>query len=224
MAIDRLTLMFTGELAQVSPSPILGLNRAVAVAFSDGPQARPDPARPPGPANERARTHALNPAERAFPAAKPVGAPLSTLQPVLDDKEFDRWRESAADALAAARDTAERGWHNWACMMAEQSAQLAVKAALHGVGRGDRARGHDLVQLLDAAADLAGLTVTDELRESAARLGRHYQPTRYPDALPGGTPRGRYTRADAEEALADAEAVARSVDAAAAAVREATER
>lgn len=50
---------------------------------------------------------------------------------MLDEDEFDRWRAAAGETLAATRDNAERGWHNWACVMAEQAAQLAVKGLLH---------------------------------------------------------------------------------------------
>ncbi|MGH8909010.1 MAG: HEPN domain-containing protein [Egibacteraceae bacterium] len=106
-------------------------------------------------------------------------------------------------------------------MIAEQAAQLAVKGLLHGVGRGDRARGHDLVRLLDAAADTAGLAVSDEVREAAVRLSRHYQPTRYPDALPGGTPHSRYQAEDATVARIDADRLVDAVDEARAALREA---
>lgn len=140
---------------------------------------------------------------------------------MFDDTEFDRWREATADALQAARDNADAGWHNWACMISEQAAQLVVKALLHGVGRGDRARGHDLVRLLEATADAAGLTVTEQLRGAAMRLTRHYQPSRYPDALPGGTPHSRYQASDAEGALADAGLIVSAVDMAKAALLDA---
>lgn len=131
---------------------------------------------------------------------------------MLDEAEFARWRESADDALQASRDNAGMGWHNWSCMIAEQAAQLGVKALLHGAGRGDRARGHDLVRLLETAAHVAGLALDDELSAAATRLSRHYQPSRYPDALPGGTPRSRYVAGDAESAIADAAIVLRAMD------------
>ncbi|MGH9228819.1 MAG: HEPN domain-containing protein [Acidimicrobiales bacterium] len=35
--------------------------------------------------------------------------------------------------------------HNWRCFLAEQAAQMAMKALLHGLGRGPW--GHDLVDL-----------------------------------------------------------------------------
>lgn len=131
---------------------------------------------------------------------------------MLDEAEFERWRQAAADALEAAGDNAGAGWHNWACMIAEQAAQLAAKALLHGVGRGDRARGHDLVRLLETASTEAGLALSEKVHGAALRLVRHYQPTRYPDALPGGTPRSRYRREDAEEALADARVIVAAVN------------
>jgi HEPN domain-containing protein len=138
---------------------------------------------------------------------------------MLDKPELARWREAAEDALQASRDNAKSGWHNWSCMIAEQAVQLGVKAVLHGAGRGDRARGHDLVQLLDTAVAVAGLSLSEPVRDAAVRLSRHYHPTRYPDALPGGTPRGRYTPTDAQEAIADAATVLRAVDESIAALR-----
>lgn len=138
---------------------------------------------------------------------------------MLDDPEFTRWRESADDALQASRDNAQTGWHNWACLIAEQSAQLAVKGVLHAAGRGGRARGHDLVRLVETAAQDAALPLSEDVRRASIRLARHYLPSRYPDALPGGTPRRRYTPSDAKEAIADAETVLQAVDDAIGALR-----
>jgi HEPN domain-containing protein len=67
--------------------------------------------------------------------------------------------------------------------------------------------------LLQSAADVGALPLDEDLRASAIRLSRHYQPTRYPDALPGGTPRDRYGADDASIAIADAEAIVAAVDA-----------
>lgn len=138
---------------------------------------------------------------------------------MLDESEFARWRESADDALQASRGNAGLGWHNWACMIAEQAAQLGVKALLHGVGRGDRARGHDLVGLLESAVEVAGLSLSEDLRAAGVRLSRHYQPSRCPDALPGGTPREHYTADDARAGVDDAATVLGAVDETIAALR-----
>ncbi len=51
---------------------------------------------------------------------------------MLDEPEFRRWSDAGADALAAARVQADAGFHHWSCFLAEQSAQLTVKACSTG--------------------------------------------------------------------------------------------
>ena len=127
----------------------------------------------------------------------------------LDEEEFGRWRSEADRALQSARLQADAGLYNWACFAAEQGAQLAMKALLHGLGRGPW--GHDLVQLGEAAGE-AGLDIPPEAGDAFRRLGRHYIPARYPDAHPSGPAGSHYGEADAKEALRDAEAILRFVD------------
>jgi HEPN domain-containing protein len=127
----------------------------------------------------------------------------------LDRDEFARWREEADRALRHARLAADDGLHNWACFSAEQAAQLAVKALLHGIGRGPW--GHDLVSLGDELAG-AGLAVPDGIRDALRRLGRHYMPARYPDAHPAGSPASHYGTADWVQACDDARAIFDLVD------------
>jgi HEPN domain-containing protein len=128
----------------------------------------------------------------------------------LDEAEYRRWREDAERTLASARHQLEGGYFNWACFTAEQAAQQAVKALLHGMGRAPW--GHDLLALLDSVAT-AGLTVPAEAREGALRLARHYIPARYPDAHAAGPAAARYGAADAKEGIADAATVLAFVDA-----------
>jgi HEPN domain-containing protein len=127
----------------------------------------------------------------------------------VDGEEYGRWREEAARALEAARVQAEAGLHNWSCFAAEQSAQLAVKALLHGLGRGPW--GHDLIRLIEGVGE-TGIGVPDDVEDAARRLSRHYIPARYPDAHAGGSPGSRYSRSDADEAGRDAAAVIAFVD------------
>jgi len=128
-----------------------------------------------------------------------------------DEAEFARWRAEADRALDAARVQAGAGLHNWSCFAAEQSAQLATKALLHGLGRGPW--GHDLVRLGDLAAD-AGVELRPEVLDAMRRLGRHYIPARYPDAHPSGPAAAHYAESDSADAIADAEAVLTAIDAA----------
>lgn len=119
----------------------------------------------------------------------------------LDEEEFRRWRDEADRALEAARVQAGAELHNWACFAAEQGAQLALKALLHGLGRGPW--GHDLVRLGELAAE-AGVDVPADVAAALRRLSRHYIPARYPDAHPSGPPSAHYGASDADEAVADA--------------------
>ena len=127
----------------------------------------------------------------------------------MDGPEFRRWREEADRAREGARVQAGASLHNWACFAAEQAAQLAVKALLHGLGRGPW--GHDLVRLVELAIE-AGIEVPSDVQEAARRLSRHYIPARYPDAHPSGSPGAHYGSSDADEALEDADRVIRFVD------------
>jgi len=129
---------------------------------------------------------------------------------VLDAPEFRRWRDAGTDALAAARVQADAGFHQWSCFLAEQSAQLSVKALLHGIGVG--AWGHDLVELGKAWGDALAEDTGPTLQASLQRLSRHYIPARYPDAHPSGSPGAHYGEADSAQALADAELLAAAVD------------
>ncbi len=127
-----------------------------------------------------------------------------TPTPPLDEPEYRRWRDEADQALAGARAQAEVGIHNWACFGAEQAAQLAMKALLHGLGRGPW--GHDLLRL-GAMAEEAGLVLSDPVADALERLARHYIPARYPDAHAAGSPATRYGHRASKEALFDGELV-----------------
>jgi HEPN domain-containing protein len=122
-----------------------------------------------------------------------------------DEAEYGRWLATAEDHLRVARHDALGGFHSAAVLQAEQAAQCALKALLHGVGQAQAARGHGLLSLAEACAEWAGLTLDQQHRDALARLARDYQPTRYPDALPEGTPMGHYGPSDSSWALAVAE-------------------
>ena len=101
------------------------------------------------------------------------------------------------------------GLHNLACFSAEQSAHLAAKALLHGLGLGPW--GHDLVGLGERLGG-AGLEIPAPVHDALLRLSRHYMPARYPDAHAAGSPGERYGASDAAQALDDARAVLSLVD------------
>jgi HEPN domain-containing protein len=129
---------------------------------------------------------------------------------VLDRDEFERWRKAAAGAQRSAELQATSEQHNWACFLAEQSAQLALKAILHGLGIG--AWGHDLVTLGDRLQAAAEDLPTEPIGAALRRLSRHYIPARYPDAHPSGPPESYYGREDVQSALADLQLILANVD------------
>ncbi len=105
------------------------------------------------------------------------------------------------DAKTAMSAQAAAKLYNWACFLAEQSAQLAMKGLLHGLG--EPAWGHDLVELGCRLADATGEALEPRLAAALQRLSRHYIPPRYPDAYASGSPAAHYGEEDAAEAGRD---------------------
>jgi len=128
----------------------------------------------------------------------------------LDRDEFERWRTQSRSADETAKLARRGGHHEWACFLWEQAAQLAVKGLLHGLGLD--AWGHDLTVLSARAGKALGKTWTTAASEAAARLSRHYIPTRYPDAHASGAPSSHYTEADSDQAEGDARLIFEVVD------------
>lgn len=120
---------------------------------------------------------------------------------MLDHAEFARWLEASDDEARLASDLVDLKAFNAVVLHSEQSAQLALKGLLRGVGAAREAWGHALSELADRAVSAAGLGLADDLRARLAVLERDYMPSRYPDALVSGTPLGNYGVEDAQRAL-----------------------
>lgn len=111
----------------------------------------------------------------------------------------DWLRQAELDARAAS-DASDQGHNEWACFLAQQAAEKAVKAVHES--EGTEAWGHSVGALL------AGLdAVPDSVVEAGQALDKHYIPTRYPNSHPHGAPGDLYTRREAERALTDATTV-----------------
>ena len=114
------------------------------------------------------------------------------------------WLRPADADLAHARHALAGSHHEWACFSAQQAAEKAAKAAHQSLGH--EAWGHSVTELLDALrAEVPA--VDPALMDRARALDKLYIPTRYPNGLPTGAPADYYTRAEAERAIADAEAI-----------------
>lgn len=113
------------------------------------------------------------------------------------------WLDQAQGDLAHAKSDVERAFYDWACFSAHQAAEKAVQAVHQKLGA--EAWGHSIADLLAAVEQTQA--VPAELHDLALELDKAYIPTRYPDAHPSGSPRRRYTRAEAERLVAHAEAI-----------------
>ena len=110
--------------------------------------------------------------------------------------------------LESARAQRENGFHEWACFIAQQSAEKAVKAVLQRWGA--EAWGHSLMGLLKAVADRA--TVPDTVLQAGKLLDRYYVPARYPSGYANGTPADYIQEKDADDTIAGAEEILRFCD------------
>ncbi len=123
------------------------------------------------------------------------------------NRSRDWWKQALHDQEAARRN-AEIGVYDWACFMAQQAGEKALKALVQH--RGGDAWGH-------SARDLAALLPDDievprEVRDALPLLDRYYIPTRYPNGIDSGTPAETYGAQDAETAVGLCEKVLRFVE------------
>lgn len=113
------------------------------------------------------------------------------------------WMGQAEEEYATAEWLLQGERFAWCCFTCEQAAEKALKAVLEA--RSEPHLGHHLPGLLESIA--ADPPAPRALRAACRRLGRHYIPTRYPDAHPSGVPAEQYGPEDAAQALEDARAV-----------------
>jgi len=114
------------------------------------------------------------------------------------------WLRQAEADVAHARHALAGGHYEWASFAAQQAAEKAAKAAHAALGQ--EAWGHVVTELLEALRP-SEAAIDGDLLDRARSLDKLYIPTRYPNALAGGAPADFYTRAEAERAIADTEAI-----------------
>ncbi len=120
----------------------------------------------------------------------------------MPERSRDWMRQAEAD-LRHARHAEEDGDYEWAAFASHQSAEKAIKALFQKLNRD--AWGHTLSLLLTSLPEPS--QPAKELGDRAKRLDKHYIPTRYPNGFDRGAPTDLYTLAEAEQAIADAEAI-----------------
>jgi HEPN domain-containing protein len=103
------------------------------------------------------------------------------------------WFAQAVQDLEATAAMARTGHHEWACFVAQQAAEKAVKA-VH-LRRGQEPWGHRVARLLEELGD-----APQDLIEKGRVLDTFYVPTRYPNGHPEGAPFEQYGPLQSSEA------------------------
>jgi len=127
--------------------------------------------------------------------------------------EAARWFQQAEADLVAARDNVAAGHHNWACYMAEQAAEKAVKAVY--VFRDLQFRRiHTIADLIlgNSLRRVEGVPGLSHLDEAANGLDNVMTSSRSPDAVPyTEAPAQYFTDAQAEECIEWAQQIVNAV-------------
>lgn len=123
-------------------------------------------------------------------------------------EEALRWLEQAEYDVASAGDVLKSGRYNWACFIAQQSAEKAVKSIYIARGE-DVERMHSLSALIkgDSRRGISGVPDIGTELEAAIELDRHYIATRYPNGVPDGKPFELYTEEKARECVDKAKSI-----------------
>lgn len=107
------------------------------------------------------------------------------------------WLKQAFRDLEQAKDCGRSGRHEWACFVAQQAAEKAVKA-LH-LHLGQEAWGHVIAKLMQELPQ--SVHAEKELIDKARVLDNFYIPARYPNSHPEGAPYEHYGPLQSGEAI-----------------------
>lgn len=112
--------------------------------------------------------------------------------------EGERWLAQARHDLEVARLTLREAHHAYACFLAQQAAEKALKAILYAAGE-RVVIGHSVLELARRARPAAPELEAHE--PLAGTLDQYYVATRYPNGLPGGLPYEAFTAEQAGAAV-----------------------
>lgn len=113
------------------------------------------------------------------------------------------WVKQAQRDLESARSQTKDGFFEWACFIAQQGAEKAVKAVYQKLG--GEAWGHSVSDLLKGLREK--IDIPDELMNVAKHLDKFYIPARYPNGWVSGTPSDFIAREDAQNAIGNSEKI-----------------
>jgi HEPN domain-containing protein len=113
------------------------------------------------------------------------------------------WLDEAEGDLEHAKSDMERGFYNWACFSAQQSAEKVVKAVFQKLNA--EAWGHSAAGLLEELSKR--YEVKESIMNGALELDKAYILSRYPNAHPSGSARRRYIEEEAGRLIKYAEEI-----------------
>ncbi len=116
-----------------------------------------------------------------------------------------RWFNEALWDLDTARILHRERRYNAAAFYAHQAAEKAIKALLYHVN--EAPWGHSIRELLQRYFVKISREANEKLLTLARELDRHYIPSRYPNALPSGTPHEAYDEETSIRALKASEEI-----------------
>jgi len=122
--------------------------------------------------------------------------------------EARRWLEEADYDLHTAADVLRAGRYNWACFIAQQAAEKAVKS-VH-IARGeDVERTHSVTILIvgDERRGVSSLGDMQHVLAGAQELDGHYIPSRHPNSVPFGRPYEFYNEEKGERCVTYAQRI-----------------
>lgn len=124
-------------------------------------------------------------------------------------EEAERWLKQAEYDLGVAQINFDQDIYSYACFIAEQTAQKALKAFI--VFNGERfVWEHSVQKLADRCSEYD--SAFKRFKEYGAVFDKFYLTTRYPDALaPPAVPYESYTRVEAAQAIRFAEEIVAAV-------------
>jgi len=110
------------------------------------------------------------------------------------------WLNQAERDLLFAKETISKGYHEWICFIAQQSAEKAIKSLFYEFNL--EPWGYSISKLFEELKEK--IDIPQEIIEVAKYLDKLYIPTRYPNGFSEGYPGNYYTKNDAEKAIKNA--------------------
>ncbi|MHA1912171.1 MAG: HEPN domain-containing protein [Candidatus Kariarchaeaceae archaeon] len=111
------------------------------------------------------------------------------------------WLKQSIRDLTIAKKLTDDGYFEWACFIAQQSAEKALKAYFQK--KGIDAWGHTLIKFCqDIEEEDSSIS---QFMDDARLLDKLYIQTRYPNGFSSGSPMDFYSKNDADQAIQSSE-------------------